>query len=136
MKLTPGYMPGPSCGRLSLDLGLTTPITVALMNVPPENRRLLARAGGQVGFAVGVAPRDIVEIGLYGEKRVEHDGVEMRAAALPHDRDRFLARHGRLVDAPGDERVVHVRDRHEPRRHRYRFAGESLRIAAPVPLLL
>src|SRR2546427_12926517 len=43
----------------------------------------------------------------------------------------------RLVRAVrGRERIVNVADRHHPRLHRYRLAGNPSRIAAPVKLLV
>ena len=63
-------------------------------------------------------------------------GIEVLSPSLADDLHGLLVGHGRLVDAPADQRVVDVGHRHQPRRDRNLVAGQSSRIADAIPLLL
>ncbi len=70
------------------------------------------------------------------QKVLEDVGIEMPAALLPHFHHCFIFGHGRLVDPLVQQRVVHIKDRHNAGRLGNIFTGQAARVTGTIPPLM
>jgi len=70
------------------------------------------------------------------EEQVEEVRVEVGAAAVAHDRDRFVKGERTAVDAVGGEGVEDVGDRGDATLERYLLAAQAAGVAGAVDLLI
>ncbi len=98
---------------------------------PPEKSWL---GGGGVGSVYSVA--DGFEFAFYFEEHIDYNRVELGARPGSDDLDRFFVRERIFVASFGAERIVYIRNSHDPGRKRYFFALQTLRISGTVPTLV
>jgi len=60
----------------------------------------------------------------------------MRAPVFSHHLQGYFLGNRRLIHPFMDKRIIHVKNRHDPRRFRNVLAGKTLRIARPVPFFM
>ena len=73
---------------------------------------------------------------LTQEESVNHFRIEVRSGSFPDDVDGGVKGETVLVAAPGDQRVKHIRNGHDPGRERNFLPLEALWIAFPVPAFM
>ena len=98
---------------------------------------------GRPGARSGGPATSATQPGASCELQADHAGerldaalVERAAGVVAQQLERALGRPGGAVDAVGDERVVDVADREDPRVQRQLLLGQAARVAAAVEALV
>ena len=81
------------------------------------------------GFGVGKLLGDAPELLGQSQEGIDHVGVEVAASAVADDLYCLLVGVGGLVDAFGDQCVIHIGHGHQPRRQRDGVAHQALGVA-------
>ncbi len=101
---------------------------------PPRASPLVARIA--LDRLIRILGGYAADLRQQGQEDAEEERIEVLAAALFHDLDGLLFRHGRVVNAAMGEGVVNVGQGYDAGRLGYGQAGEAVGIAAAVPALV